>query len=230
MGDSANGCAPSLTEGDEQRIRQGYRALFEQHGDGPASLSWRPGSQAVRFAAVYRSFDPLPPQSMLDIGCGFGDLLGFLREKGWMGQYVGVDFMPEFLDTAHLRYGNDPDASFVGGHILKTDLPLKRFDICVAIGLCNNRREAGSRLFIEELVARAVSLARRAVLVDFLSQTSNRRRDDLFFTDPHEALAIGLRHSRRVVLDHSYMPFEFILKIRLDDEITPGLPYFATPS
>jgi hypothetical protein len=51
----------------------------------------------------------------------------------------------------------------------------------------------------------------------------------LFFTAPADAVTLAVRHSRRVVLDHSYMPFEFMLRIRLDNRVVPGEPYFAEP-
>jgi len=228
MPDESEQPAPRVAEADEQRIRQIYRTDFEKYGATQAALDMRPSSQVVRFGAIHRLFSPPQPESLLDIGCGFGDLLRFLRQKGWTGRYVGIDFMSEFISEALQRHGHDEGASFVTGHILDADLPVKGFDVCTAVGLCNNQRDSGSRLFIDALIARAVSLARQTILVDFLSQTSNRRRDDLFFSDPGEVLATGLRYSRRVVLDHSYMPFEFVLKIRLDDEVVPQLPYFAT--
>ncbi len=221
--------APSPKEADDERILRTYQAMFKMHGVEPASLGIRPNSQEVRFAAVWRLLTPVP-ESLLDLGCGFGDLLGFLRRKGWRGHYSGIDFMPDFIQAARQRYRDDPAAAFLQGHLLEANLLPKSFDACVSNGLCNNKREAGSKSFNDALVSRAVALARRTVVVDFLSQTSDRRREDLFFTDARDALGIGLRHSRRVILDHSYMPFECMLKINLDDEVEPELPYFSNPT
>ncbi|HXS75083.1 MAG TPA: class I SAM-dependent methyltransferase [Terracidiphilus sp.] len=216
-------------EADEHRVLAAYQSLYAQHGAAPVSLGLRPTSQAVRFRAVLENFRDSPPESLIDLGCGFGDLLPFLREGGWAGTYLGLDMMPEFIEVAHERHERDPSAFFMAGHVLTQELPAKGFDWCVALGLCNHQREAGAMAFIEALIARSVALARRTVLVDFLSTTSDRRRDDLFFTDPSAVAALALRHSRRVVVDHSYMPFEFMLKIRVDDYVVPNEPFFSEP-
>lgn len=227
MGDEARQTL-SAVETDDRRIQQRYRAMFEQHGVRPEALGWRNTSQVVRFGAAFRFLTARRAGSLLDLGCGFADLLGFLRARGWTGNYMGVDFIAEFIEEARSRYGGDSSAKFICGHVLESELPNKAFDACVAIGLCNARREAGNELFIEALTTRAISLARQMILLDFLSQTSDRRRTDLFFSAPEQVIKIGLKHSRRLVLDHSYMPFEFMLAIYLDDEVAPELPYYTS--
>jgi SAM-dependent methyltransferase len=216
-------------EADEDRVLAIHRSLFAIHGAVPSSLDIRPSSQTVRFGAVLANFRDDPPESLIDVGCGFGDLLPFLRTAGWTGRYLGLDLTPEFVDAARERHKLDANASFMTGDVLKLELPARGFDWCVALGLCNYRREVGSKAFIESFIAKCVSLARRTVLVDFLSTTSDRRRDDLFFSAPGDVVELGLRHSRRVVLDHSYMPFEFMLKLRLDSDVVPGEPFFVAP-
>jgi SAM-dependent methyltransferase len=212
---------------DDTWIRSAYRHQFELHGLHPRSLGARPGSQAVRFAAFVRGFGSHEPNEVLDLGCGFGDLLAYLRALGWQGRYVGVDFMPEFIDVAHGKFKDDTLACWMVGDVLEIEIADATFDACASLGLCNHLRNGGNLPFINALVQRAVSLSKRFVAIDFLSTTSDRRRDDLYFMEPTDALAIGLRYSRRVDLDHSYMPFEFMLKIRCDQANISGLPYFA---
>jgi SAM-dependent methyltransferase len=216
-------------EADESRVLATYQSLFAQHGAAPVSLGLRPSSQAVRFGVVLAGFRDRPPESLIDLGCGFGDLLPVLRQAGWTGRYFGLDLMPEFIEVARDRHKLDPNAAFMAGHVLTQELPTKGFDWCVSLGLCNHQREAGALDFIAGLIDRCVSLARRTVLIDFLSTTCDLRRDDLFFTAPGDAVPLALRHSRRIVLDHSYMPFEFMLRICLDGDVVPGEPYFAEP-
>jgi SAM-dependent methyltransferase len=214
---------------DDTWMRAAYREQFKLHGVHPRSLDWRAGSQEVRFAAFVRGFGSREPASLLDLGCGFGDLLAYLRAYGWKGSYVGVDFMPEFIDIARSRFKDDRSASWLVGEVLQIEIADASFDACVSLGLCNHLRRGGNLHFINALVQRAVSLTQRYAAVDFLSSTCDRRRDDLHFMEPTVALGIGLRHSRRVDLDHSYMPFEFMMKIRRDDANVPDLPYFAEP-
>jgi SAM-dependent methyltransferase len=225
--DQARAPCRDPAETDKQEILGHFKTLFGKHGVTASSLDWRPSSQVVRFEAVLANFGNHPPESLIDVGCGFGDLLSFLRKAGWTGGYLGIDLMPEFVEIARERHKLDPDASFMVGNAITQELPVKDFDWCVSIGLCNYQREVGAKAFIEALIGRCVSLARRRVLIDFLSTTSDRRRDDLFFSDPADVITSALRHSSRVVLDHSYMPFEFMLRIHLDNKVAPGEPYFS---
>ena len=41
--------------------------------------------------------------TVLDVGCGFADLYGFLKERGWCGRYTGIDIVPGLLSTARER-------------------------------------------------------------------------------------------------------------------------------
>lgn len=41
--------------------------------------------------------------SVLDVGCGYGRLLGLLPAS-WYGHYVGIDISPDFVDLARQRW------------------------------------------------------------------------------------------------------------------------------
>jgi SAM-dependent methyltransferase len=200
---------------------------YRVHARDPRSLGWRPETQAVRFAAVAAGFPAAPPSSVLDVGCGFGDALDFLRGRGWVGHYIGVDVVPEFIDEARSLHRADADAEWHCADFLE-NASRWTCDAVFASGLFNHRRRDGNVAFAEAVVAAMVGCAASYVAADFLSTTSDRRRDDLFFWDPGDVLALGLRHTRRVALDHSYMPFEFMLKLWRDDAFSPDLPAFSS--
>ena len=190
------------------------------------TLGWRPGTSQVRFQAFVNEFDTCGVASLLDIGCGFGDLLAFLRERGWTGQYIGVDIVPEFIAEAHASYVGDDRAEFVVGDFTEmSDLP--QCDAALASGLFNHRREADNWACVEDFLARAHAICSRYLAVDFLSETADRRRDDLVFRDAGAILDLGLRYSRRAVLDHGYMPFEFMLKLFWPDDFPDNWPVFC---
>lgn len=54
-------------------------------------------------------------QSILDVGCGTGDLLPYLRKAGFTGEYTGVDIVPGFIDGCRSHYSDDHHAEFVCG-------------------------------------------------------------------------------------------------------------------
>lgn len=55
-----------------------------------------------------RSLDP--GSSLLDLGCGTGNLRAALRLRGWSGHFIGVDVSTAAIETA--KTAKDPDAEW----------------------------------------------------------------------------------------------------------------------
>jgi SAM-dependent methyltransferase len=200
-----------------------YADRYAQHGYQPLTLGWTKGRQQLRFAAALemlgQSFD-----SVLDVGCGFGDLFGYLRGLGWRGRYLGVDLVPELLEEGRRRYGP------LGAHFERADLTATdvdfHADVAVAIGIFNHRLRQDNLAFLRQMLAAMWRHTTVAVTADFLSATANRRRDDLFYAPVGEVVQAGLALSKRVMLHHGYMPFEFNLTVWHDDSFTVETPVF----
>jgi len=60
-------------------------------------------SAAVRYKALVELTDPTD-KSVLDAGCGMGDLLPYILAKGMPEHYSGVDITPEFVNIASRHY------------------------------------------------------------------------------------------------------------------------------
>jgi SAM-dependent methyltransferase len=201
-----------------------YRRRLREHGVGPQALGWTKGNQKARFDAALRGLG-LSFGSVLDVGCGFGDLYDHLLARGWSGRYLGVDIVPEFIAVARERHVGQA-AEFL--ELDPTSEPLGReAEVGVAIGLLNHDLAGEAEAYIEAMIRRLWQATSRLVAVDFLSTTANERRDELHHTDPGWALALGLRLTRRAQLDHSYMPFEFMLRLWHDETYSAAHPVFA---
>ncbi len=68
--------------------------------------------------------------SVLDCGCGYGRLLT-LMPVSWVGDYLGLDLSPDFVELAQQRH---PGRSFQIADLLKINTPFK-FDIAVMISV-----------------------------------------------------------------------------------------------
>lgn len=206
----------------EATIRR-YQARLARHGLGARALGWDKGRQQIRFAAALHGLDT-GFASILDMGCGLGDLFGYLRRLGWKGRYLGLDIVPEFVAEARRRFGAD------GAEFRELELSSQAlresFEVSVAIGVFNHRLRQGSW---DDLRAMFRALWRHSsllVAVDFLSATAAQRRPELRYWDAGSLLRFGLSHSKRVTLAHDYMPFEFTLQVWRDDSFTRACPAF----
>lgn len=211
---------------EREATLQRYRGRLAQFGRDPATLGWRQGSQERRFAAFHRWIADAPPRDLLDVGCGFADLLPYLRERGWQGDYCGLDLVPEFVEIAQELHLGDQRADFFAGDLFAADLGDRRFEAVFACGLCNHNRGELHLDFVRALLDRTAEVATDRIAVDFLSATSDRRRDDLYYMEPAQAAELALARGRRFELDHGYMPFEFMLKLRCQSRVAPEQPFF----
>src|SRR5206468_1241171 len=81
-----------------------YRDAFARYGESPKSLHWWDyPSMATRFRQLVLDLD-IEGKTVLDAGCGMGDLLPFLYMKADNFRYLGVDVNPEFIEIARKRY------------------------------------------------------------------------------------------------------------------------------
>lgn len=217
-----------MLDRDRNELHERYRKRWEQFGYDSRTLGWNKDCQWVRFDAAFEGLRDQDFKSVLDVGCGFGDLLGYLRSNGWRGRYTGIDVVDELVAEARRRYSSDLTAEFVCGDIAGFHGP-HRADLAVAIGVFNHRLNQDNLEFITETIHKMWTATAKVVVCDFLSTSSEveRRDRDLYYADPARLYQLASGYSRRVMIHHAYMPFEFQVKIWHDDSFEQSAPVFA---
>jgi len=205
-----------------------YRKRWKKHGYDPQTLGWNKDCQWVRFEAALEGLHKEDYESVIDFGCGFGDLLGYLRMKGWRGSYTGIDIVEELVTEAVERHALNDGAAFICSDIGEFS-PSTKATMAIALGMFNHRLRQNNLEFVRETIELMWEVTTKVVICDFLSSLSEplHRRDDLFYADPRELYALATGYSRRVLIHHAYMPFEFQLKIWHDDSFSKSAPVFG---
>lgn len=144
------------------------------------SVGWKSHRSQLGVFAMLTAFERLDwngLSSILEIGCGYGQLGAFLREnKKFSGAYTGIDILPGRIKKARQLYGGDPGNTFIAGDFLRRPWRAARFDLVVVGGAISvNYDYPGmqgdiSLRYAEEIIRQAVGLARRAVSVYFPSR------------------------------------------------------------
>lgn len=184
-----------------------YGGRLEAHGPGVLALGWgRDAWQVARFHAVLHALRPsdLAGRELLDVGCGLGDLLGFLREQGLApSAYVGLDITPGFLDVAGARY---PEARLELRDLVAEPFAEPVADTGVVLGVLNwEHPDAWTHL--EAMVQAAFAAVRGALLVNLISDVHNEdypREPFIHYYDPPEVLRLGQRLTPFCTLVHDY--------------------------
>lgn len=95
---------PALVRNTRNHEALTYYDDLQGSRDDARRVGWRdPLEQAFRYELVYQL---LSEGSVLDVGCGMGDLCGFLRSRGFEGAYHGVDLRCDFVEVARARWGD----------------------------------------------------------------------------------------------------------------------------
>lgn len=183
------------------------------------------GRQDVRFPVLAAPALAKPDCAVLDVGCGFAELYGFLRSRGWRGRYTGIDIVPALLNEARRRYPDielyEHDGSSGLGH-------LTPHDFVIASGVMNlalpgNDNEA----HIEKFLRIMFQHASQALAVDFMTAYVDSQHPDAWHTDPVWAFTVANRLTRRLVLRADYMPYEFALFLYKDVRVSPRTVFQA---
>ena len=123
-----------------------YRGALATHGETAEGVHWNSvETQEVRFR-VLRSLLPkdLSDLTLVDAGCGFGDLYCYLERQGdHPGRYIGLDVMEPMVEAARRRTGREIHVS----DILNDALP--EADVYLCSGAMNTLTREETRRFIE---------------------------------------------------------------------------------
>lgn len=202
----------SLSDKDRDKIIKRYTGRFLEYGYSPKTLGWDKGKQDIRFNILTSQYD-FNNKSVLDIGCGFGDLNKTLKYKaGNNYKYLGLDIVPVLIKKAKKLYQNSK-IDFQCCDFLSTELT-NQYDYIIASGIFNFKIEAENNYsFIENIISKSFHLCRDGLAFDFLSDKVDYKHDHTFHSSPEQILGIAYKYSRNVIIRNDYMPFEFSLFI-----------------
>jgi len=202
-----------------------YSERFQEHGYAPETLGWNKGRQPVRFD-VLTEFGDLSGKTILDIGCGFGDLNKTLRAKwGESYTYIGVELVENLVKEARERYP-EPNVRFIHGEFLDDAIQVEA-DVAIASGVFNYRFEdTDNYAFAEATMQKAFALCKDGLAFDFLSDRVDYELPHTFHSNPGRILDMAASLSRNMVLRNDYIPFEFALYLYKDDAFVPEKAVF----
>ena len=194
-----------------------YSGKLAQYGATARGVDWNgETSQAVRFEQLCKIIEPkIPYFSLSDLGCGYGALLDYLRDKHINCKYLGVDISQDMIRAAEQRYDATDRVRFI-----RSVAPDQVADYCVASGIFNVRLESTDTEWFDYLESTLDVLDRassRGFAFNCLTSYSDKekKRDHLYYADPCRLFDVcKRRYSQQVSLLHDYGLYEFTILIR----------------
>jgi SAM-dependent methyltransferase len=156
-------------------------------------------SQRTRFRVLRELLPPdLSAVSLVDIGCGFGDLLLYLREQNEEpGGYIGIDLHERMVEIA----GERTAADIRLGDVLSDELPAADWYVCS--GALNNLTRDETRHAVE----RCYNAADHGMVFNLLHGADRSRTFN--YRQPAEVEAWGSDLGAEVTIIDGYLHRDF---------------------
>jgi SAM-dependent methyltransferase len=199
---------------DYGRVHEFYREFLAEHHDDARKVAWRSKyGQELRFETLLEAWDDPGPASLLDVGCGLGDLFGYLRATGRQVEYLGIDIVPQMVDAARARH---PDGRFEVCNLLEETPDPASFDLVLASGTLTVPVPK-QELFVQRSLQRMLELSGGAVAVNLQSTRSFQQNPlaaedpDLYHVDPLRLYAMCRRMCRWTTLREDMLTSDVVI-------------------
>lgn len=124
---------------------------------------------------------PLAGASCLDVGCGTGEMAGFLKERR-IGDYLGIDVLSPSIEAARSKY---PGTLFRQGDIL-VEPQGETFDFVFCSGAITAKLPFGNYEYLERMISRMWELANVGVAFNYLANDEVQSDDLAFLFSRHK--------------------------------------------
>ena len=194
-------------------IRNHYEPRLEKYDENSSVLDWENrDAQYKRFSAMTDNVD-IEGKSLLDIGCGCGDLYLYLKELQIGVDYTGVDILEKMIDRAKeccpqavFRCADIFSGSFSAGAVFGRD----SFNITYASGIFN-LNDGGNEEFLKTAVPVMAELADWAFVFNMLNPASPDPDPDYFYYPPEEATALASEWASEIRIIDDYLANDYTL-------------------
>jgi len=191
-------------EGTNQKIASYYERLIEQHGHSPLSCDFGSTASQTRKFEIIAGATDFSNKTILDIGCGFGDFVTYLKQEHTGFNYHGVDITPKMVEMARSQH---PDTRFECRDVLQ-DPPDRIFDIVTSNGIFYLSGDNGWP-FMKDMITQMFGLCTKVVAFNTLSTWADFMNEEEFYADPVETLAFCHSLTPYVTMRHDYMTHDF---------------------
>lgn len=186
-----------------------YNKLLKKFRSGPKIVGWgSKKSQETRFNSLINNIDISKKNSMLDVGCGKGDMLNFIRNKKIRTiKYSGLDLNKNFINIAKKKYKRN---KFYCGDFLKLDI--KKYDIIFISGLLNLKVNNHEN-FLKRILKKGILKSKKKFIFNIMSSYSPFKEKKFYYSDPLVLSNFLKTITSQFIVDHTYFKHDFTVII-----------------
>ncbi len=191
-----------------KKIQQHYLPRLANHSESYKILDWASAaSQQMRFEILAKNV-ALAGRSLLDVGCGVGDLYGFLSDRSIEVDYTGVDILVDMVTEASRRH---PTGRFECVDIFSGTTPAGApFDAVFCSGTFN-LNVGNNHEFLPTAIARLLELTQGTLAFNLLHDSMPGQEKEYAYYDPQKIIELLEGRVSQIRLLDDYLPNDFTI-------------------
>ena len=205
------------------QINTHYKNLFDQYGYSSNAVQFRDkSSHLARFQLLKEISCDLG--SVLDIGAGLAHFYTYLREHGFEGRYLGLEFVEQFVESANRLMADDKFAEVRHFDVRSGEFPMG-FDYGFVSGVFNNARE-NSDDFMYNTLKKLWTVCEKGMAFNILSTYVEYFDSELVYVNPEKMFKfLKCDLQGHIVMHHDYItseegyPFEVTYFVRKEPRL-----------
>ena len=195
---------------DQKNYIERYNKRLKRFGYDPKSLGWGGGQkrQFLRFEKTldFSRFTSNTITSILDVGCGFGDLGYWLSINFPYIKYTGIDINPNIIKLGKEKFNLNLSQNSVFNYESNS------FDLVVSNGIFNAKLNNVDQLqHLDSYLNCFFSISRFGIVSDFMSKYVDFQHPDSYHTKEQDVINIVKKFTKRYLIRNDYLDYEFML-------------------
>ena len=200
-----------MKKADIKYIRNLYNKRYKSKIQNYKIQGWGTKKSQLKRFEILSKIGLLKNKSILDIGCGLGDLNIFLRKKK-IKKYTGIDISDLFIKHCEKKFRKD-NSKFINDDFLNYRFK-ENYDFIFMSGALNLKFKNKDNLNIaKKFIRKAYELSNIGCSFNFLSTKVDYQSIKDFHFDPLEILRICSNITSNFTLKHDYKMYEFTIYI-----------------
>ncbi len=196
-----------MNKTDIKRMNDFYAIAKSSYKLGDSkSLSWNNKfNQLIRFEVLCKIAN-LDNKTIVDLGCGYGDLYFTLSQKYNLKEYIGLEIDEDYYNFATKKFKNIINAKLIKVDFFEYDYPA--FDYALASGSFNFNITNAKSIYLD-FIKKLYYKAKSGVAINFLREGVHDS-DEVFLTfDPKLLVKNFSSYAKKVQIVEDYLDHDF---------------------